>query len=130
MDEMDFSKLMNNMPAPTITVPQSVLDQTREIQAGMDIIARHNAKKDEALFATAKASIAQKKLLESQLDEVKKQNELLQKNYDLLNALYEKTKKEAEQADKDAKTSKVFGWVSFGVGTLIGIAGIVFGIIF
>ena len=43
--------------------------------------------------------------------------------------LYEMTKQQAESSTKEAKHSKIFGWVSFGVGTVIGIAGVVVGII-
>lgn len=39
-------------------------------------------------------------------------------------------KKMLKSSKKEAKANKIFGWVSFAVGTLIGIAGIVLGIIF
>jgi hypothetical protein len=54
---------------------------------------------------------------------VKEQNNQLKENYRLLNEMYEKAKKEA-------KENKIFGWISFGVGTLIGAAGVAVGIIF
>ncbi len=41
-----------------------------------------------------------------------------------------KTKFEAKLNASVAKHNKIFGWLSFGIGTLIGIVGIVFGIIF
>lgn len=93
-------------------------------------IAEYEARKDVALFQTADASIEQKRLLEQQLEEVKEQNLQLKENYRLLNELYESAKADAQSNAKEAKANKIFGWVSFGIGTLIGIAGIVLGIIF
>ena len=85
----------------------------------------------------AKASIEQKELLLQQLEALKEQNKLLEKQIGemqekniLLNDLYTSSQKEASSNAKDAKHNKVFGWVSFAVGTLIGIAGIILGIIF
>ena len=110
--------------------------QAAEISAAMDDIADYNRKKDEALFETAEARRAQKELLERQLEEVKEQNSLLKENnaalkenYSTLKELYEMTKAEAESNAKEAKQNKIFGWVSFAVGTIIGIAGIVIGFI-
>lgn len=87
---------------------------------------RHDAllaKGAEASIENAELLRQQNDLLSEQLAEVKERNTLLQEMYDA-------SKKEAEDNKKDALHNKVFGWVSFGVGTLIGIAGIVFGIIF
>ena len=85
----------------------------------------------------AKASIDQKELLLQQLEAVKEQNKLLEKQIRemqdknaLLNELYDNSQKESIANAKDAKHNKIFGWVSFAVGTLIGIAGIILGIIF
>ena len=91
--------------------------------------AEYNARKDAALFQTAEASVEQIELLKQQLAEVKEQNAQLKENYNLLKDLYESTKEEAKSSAKEAKANKVFGWVSFSVGTLIGIAGIVLGIL-
>ena len=94
---------------------------------------RHNTIIEEG----AKSSIEQKELLLQQLEAVKEQNKLLEKQIRemqdknaLLNELYDNSKKESIANAKDAKHNKIFGWVSFGVGTLIGIAGIILGIIF
>lgn len=78
----------------------------------------------------AQANIAQKTLLEEQLKAVKEQNEQLKENYRLLNELYENSKVDAQKSAKNALHNKIFGWVSFGVGTFIGIAGILFGLFF
>jgi hypothetical protein len=92
--------------------------------------AERNAERQRILLKGAEASVEQMEL-------IKKQNELLEQQLielrgenTRLSDLYEQTKVEAESSAKDAKHNKIFGWVSFAVGTLIGIAGIVLGIIF
>lgn len=100
----------------------------------MNSLAEYKRKKDEALFKTAEASQEQKKLLLQQLEEVREQNKLLKEsnlalkeNYFTLKELYKMAKNEAERNAKEAKQNKIFGWVSFAVGTVIAIAGIVVG---
>lgn len=99
----------------------------------IEATTRHNTVMEEG----AKANIEQKELLLQQLEAIQVQNKLLEKQIDeiqekntLLNDLYISSQNEAIKNAKDAKHNKIFGWVSFAVGTLIGIAGIIFGIIF
>ena len=87
-------------------------------------------RRDAILIQGARANIEQAGLLEKQLEEVKQQNVQLKENYALLKDLYDRAKKDAQDSAKDAKKNRVFGWVSFVVGTFIGIAGVVLGIIF
>lgn len=70
----------------------------------------------------AKAIIKQNDLLQSQLRELQEQNRMLHEQ--MMQA-----QSDAIEAKTEARKNKIFGWVSFGVGTLIGIAGIVVGII-
>ena len=100
----------------------------------MNSLAEYKRKKDEALFKTAEASQEQKKLLLQQLEEVREQNKLLKEsnlalkeNYLTLKELYKMAKNDAERNAKEARQNKIFGWVSFAVGTVIAIAGIVVG---
>ncbi len=125
LKNIDFSKAVH----ASSYLANDFEEQRRERQELFYEIAEHNAKKDAALFQAAEASVAQKELLEQQLAEVKEQNLQLKENYQLLKELYESTKDEAKSSAKEAKANKVFGWVSFAVGTLIGIAGIVLGIL-
>ena len=126
---LDLSQLRLNIN-PMEGLQRQIQNQQAEMDRTMSAIAEHNSRKDAALFETAEASVAQKELLAEQLDTVKEQNKLLQENYATLKELYELTQKEAESSSKEAKNNKIFGWVSFGVGTLIGIVGVVLGIIF
>ena len=136
MNELDFNSLNFDFSS-TLNSARAVSEQFERDQRIVDNISRMSAKRDATLMAAAEASVAQKELLEQQLEAVKTQNSLLEKQIremqernSLLNDLYENSKKEAADNAKDAKHNKIFGWVSFGIGTLIGIAGIVFGIIF
>lgn len=130
MGDLDFNGIdFSGFASPSTFLAGQIAEQQKRQQEMLDEIAEHNAKKDAALFQAAEASVAQKELLEQQLAEVKEQNKQLKENYQLLKELYESTKEEAKSSAKEAKANKVFGWVSFAVGTLIGIAGIVLGII-
>ena len=123
-----------------------------EMEESLRAVSEHNARKDAALFETAEASRIQKELLAQQLEEVKEQNKLLKENNSVLkennavlkktnkdltesnkalqenNAkltqLYEMAKSESESSAIEAAQNKKFGWVSFAVGTVIGVLGI------
>lgn len=131
MGDLDLSGLdYSNFGGYSAILADQVAEEQNRIINEMHAIGEYNARKDEALFQTAEASMKQKELLEQQLAEVKEQNIQLKENYRLLNELYESAKEDAKNSKKEAKANKIFGWVSFAVGTLIGIAGIVFGILF
>ena len=129
MNELNFNNLNFDISS-TLNSARVVSEQFEETQKVLDDISRINVQRDATMMAAAEASIAQKELLEEQLKEIKDQNAQLKDNYRLLNELYESAKCDAEESAKEARHNKIFGWVSFGIGTLIGIAGIVFGIIF
>ena len=129
MNELDFNSLNFDFSS-TLNSARAVSEQFERNQRIADNVSRINAKRDATMMAAAEASVAQKELLEEQLKEIREQNSQLKDNYRLLNELYESTKRDAEESAKEARHNKIFGWVSFGIGTLIGIAGIVFGIIF
>lgn len=131
MDNLDFKGLnLSNLSINSAFAANQFAEQQREQQIIFDEIAEQNAKRNATIMAGAEASVAQKELLELQLAEVKEQNLQLKENYRLLNELYESAKADAKSNAKDAMDNKIFGWVSLGVGTLIGIVGIVLGILF
>lgn len=109
-------------------------EQFSEISERIDYLnrvrAEQEAEKHNAILQTAEFTGQQKELLEKQLEEVKQQNIQLRENYTLLKDLYNRAKQDAEESAKDAKKNRVFGWISFAVGTFIGIVGVVLGIIF
>ena len=95
--------------------------QVAEIQELIDEQNRYNAKKDAAIFQAAEESKKQNKLLSEQIETLKEQNRLL-------NGMYEAAKTESEGNKKQAHHSQIFGWISFAIGTAIGIAGVLCGI--
>ena len=108
MGDLDLSGLdYSNFGGYSAFLADQVAEEQNRMQEELAAIGEYNAKKDEALFQTAEASMKQKEF-----------------------ELYESAKEDAKNSKKEAKANKIFGWVSFAVGTLIGIAGIVFGIIF
>ncbi|MEG1739242.1 MAG: hypothetical protein RR266_02175 [Bacilli bacterium] len=125
---------LSNINIPKLNFDISALtgqmqQQNSAMKNTINLIAEHNRKKDAALFETAESSVAQKELLAQQLVEAKEQNKLLKDNYTTLRELYEMTKREAESSANEAKKNRIFGWVSLGIGTFIGVAGIIVGII-
>lgn len=97
--------------------------QLSEMQQRIDEVNHLVAQKDAAILQTAKESKLHNQLLAEQVDALKEQNKLLKEMYD-------NAKAETIESKKEAKQNKIFGWVSFAVGTAIGIAGILFGIFF
>ncbi len=126
MDEFDLTGLNTALANSAF--------QFAEVGAEIDnfnrVRAEQEAEKHNAILQTAEFTQKQKELLEQQLAEVRVQNAQLKENYNLLNNLYSRAKLDAEDSAKDAKKNRIFGWVSFAVGTFIGVAGIVLGIIF
>ena len=131
LPDFDISSLKKALSESTSAMQASQI--SREIETAQRLAtaqARENARRNAILEEGAKANIEQVGLLEKQLEEVKQQNIQLKENYALLKDLYYRAKQDAEEITKDAKKNRVFGWVSFAVGTFIGIAGVVLGIIF
>lgn len=131
INDIDFSKLaIPNLGFNTSAITRQIEQTNATMNASREAIAKHNARKDAALFETAEASVAQKDLLAQQLAEVKEQNLLLKNNYTKLKEFYEMTKNQAESSAKEAKANKIFGWVSFSIGIIVGVTGVILGIIF
>ena len=131
LPDFDISSLKKALSESTSAMQVSQI--SREMETAQRLAAaqaRENARRNAILEEGARANIEQVGLLERQLEEVKQQNVQLKENYALLKDLYERAKQDAEDSAKEAKKSRIFGWVSFTVGTLIGIAGVVLGIIF
>ena len=100
-----------------------IQQQMAEVEENFRAQAEYRAKRDAAIFQTAEESKQQNKLLLEQVEALKEQNKLLKEMYD-------GAKTDAEVNKKDAKHNKIFGWISFAVGSVIGIAGVLFGIFF
>lgn len=93
------------------------------LQCEKEAIAQKEKERHETTMESAARAVQeQNKLLQNQLTELKTQNRLLcqQSKQAMLDAI---------EVKKESHRNKIFAWVSFGVGTLIGIVGIVVGII-
>ena len=100
-------------------------EKMRHSQQIASAIVSENAKKTEVLLQGAQSSIEQKALLEQQLAEVKLQNAQLTENNSLLEKMYIDAKQDAIKNAKAAKNSRIFGWISLLVTTIIAILGFI-----
>lgn len=73
--------------------------QQENMQRLMAQASREKAEKEKRMLAGAEANVAQKQLLEQQLDIIQKQNELLYDNFSKLKEMYD----DQVQANKEAK---------------------------
>lgn len=71
-------------------------------------VNRQTAKRAATVVAGAEASIAQKELLEQQLEVIKKQNELLFDNYEKLKEMYDAQVQSNREAKADLEKSRRF----------------------
>lgn len=103
-DMVDTSKISSAQSAMDEARKQKIIDEFRMKQ-----------QLDSPIYKKIKE---QNILLNNQLKELTKQNHLL-------NSQLEEAKTAKDSAKEEAKKSKRFAYVSFAVGTLIGIAGLV-----
>ena len=107
MGDLDLSGLdYSNFGGYSAFLADQVAEEQNRMQEELAAIGEYNAKKDEALFQTAEASMKQKELLEQQLAEVKEQNIQLKENYRLLNELYESAKEDAKTVRRKQKLTR------------------------
>jgi len=101
---LDLNDLSRSLSAASSAMRASAIAEEMErSQRIVTEINRQNVKRNETLVAGAEASIAQKELLEKQLEVTQKQNALLCDNYEKLKELYEAQ----VQANKEAKDELV-----------------------
>lgn len=73
---------------------------------------------EDAVEANKKSTLPVVEELKAIVEGLQEQNRILQSQID-------EAKKDSEEAKKDAKRARVFSWVSFGVATAISIAALV-----
>ena len=115
--------IMFDFDNPNIMNTINSAERYGEVSKAYEAQRKRETQKDAAIFQMAEESKKQNKFLLEQVDELKEQNKLLKEMYD-------NAKAESMENQKQAKQNKVFGWVSFAIGTFIGIVGVVLGIIF
>lgn len=135
MDKLDLGSFNFDL-TPTINMAQHIDDHFKEQKRTLDHLSEINAQRDATIMAGAQASIAQKGLLEQQLDEIKaqnnifaeqlkaeiaqkeileghlqvaaEQNKLLSANYNKLEEMYNAQKESNTDTREDLKKSRTF----------------------
>lgn len=106
---IDFNNLSGQLSAATSAMRASVI--ASEMDRNQRVVAEINrqmAEKDATLVAGAEASIAQKELLEEQLEIIREQNKLLLDNYEKLEELYDDQVQANKEAKEDLEKSRRF----------------------
>lgn len=80
--------------------------------------------RERRLVAGAEASIAQKELLEQQVEMIQKQNELLSDNYSKLKEMYDAQVDANKEAKEELKRSKRFNIIMMIISTIAMLAAI------
>ena len=83
---------------------------------------KSNDQYKNSIFNATNAVEEQCILSQRQLQEMQEQNQLLRKQI-------EQAQDDAANSKMEARKNKIFGWVSFGIGTVVAIVGIVLGIV-
>ena len=86
----------------------AIADEMEQNQRMIAEINRQSAKRNATLIAGAEASVAQKELLEQQLEIIQKQNELLYDNYDKLKEMFDAQVQANRETKAELKQSKRF----------------------
>lgn len=93
-------------------INQSLKDNFNRLhEESLSVIAQANQERierEEKMVAGAEANIAQKELLEQQIEIVRKQNELLSDNYSKLKEMFDAQVEENKEATEELKRSKRF----------------------
>ncbi len=123
--ELDFSGI-NQSFANNASI---IADLNRRQEESLRAVAQANQERierEEMMVAGAEASIAQKQLLEQQVEIIQKQNELLSDNYTKLKEMYDaqvEANKEAKVELKRSKRSNLIMMIIAFIAMLAAIAG-------
>ena len=102
---LDFSGLN----IPTANSASAFAEISRRQEKSLRAVAQANQERierEERMVAGAEASIAQKQLLEQQVEIILKQNELLSDNYTKLKEMYDAQVEANKEAKEELKRSK------------------------
>ena len=86
----------------------TIAEETERNQRILDQINKQTAQRDATLVAGAEANIAQKELLEQQIEMLHTQNDILYVNYAKLKELYETQVEANKEAKEELERSKRF----------------------
>lgn len=107
--DFNFNDLKLDLSTATSALRASAIaDEMEQNQQMIAEINRQSAKRNATLIAGAEASVAQKELLEQQLEIIQKQNELLYDNYDKLKEMFDAQVQANRETKAELKQSKRF----------------------
>lgn len=107
--DLDFNELSGKLSVAASAMRASAIAEEMERSQRIAVtMARQSAERDSTLVAGAEASIAQKELLEQQLEISQKQNALLLDNYEKLKEMYDAQVQANKEANEELKRSKRF----------------------
>lgn len=107
--DFNFNDLKLDVSTATSALRASTIaDEMEQNQRMIAEINRQSAKRNATLIAGAEASVAQKELLEQQLEIIQKQNELLYDNYDKLKEMFDAQVQANRETKAELKQSKRF----------------------
>ena len=107
--DFNFNDLKLDVSTATSALRASAIaDEMEQNQRMIAEINRQSAKRNATLIAGAEASVAQKELLEQQLEIIQKQNELLYDNYDKLKEMFDAQVQANRETKAELKQSKRF----------------------
>lgn len=125
--DFNFNDLKLDLSTATSALQASAIaDEMEQNQRMIAEINRQSAKRNATLIAGAEASVAQKELLEQQLEIIQKQNELLYDNYDKLKEMFDaqvQTNRETKAELKQSKRFNAWMMVIAIIAMLAAIAG-------
>ena len=107
--DFNFNDLkLDSSTATSALQASAIADEMEQNQRMIAEINRQSAKRNATLIAGAEASVAQKELLEQQLEIIQKQNELLYDNYDKLKEMFDAQVQANRETKAELKQSKRF----------------------
>ena len=102
----------------------AIAEETERNQRILDQINKQTAQRDDTLVAGAEANIAQKELLEQQIEMLHTQNDILYVNYAKLKELYETQVEANKEAKEELERSKRFNIAMMVIAIVAMIAAI------
>lgn len=120
LDYSGFNQSIANSASAFAEISRRQEESLRAVeQANQEKIER-----ERRLVAGAEASIAQKELLEQQVEMIQKQNELLSDNYTKLKEMYDAQVDANKEAKEELKRSKRFNIIMMIISTIAMLAAI------
>ena len=121
----DLNGLKNSLNKATSAMQvSSVVEKKKKNQRLINEVNRQSAKRNATLVAGAEASIAQKELLEQQVEIFQKQNELLLNNYSKLEEMFNAQVEANKEAKAELKRSKRFNIIMMVISIVAMLAAI------